>query len=146
MLPFRTAHIGGAIAMAALGAILVFAVPADLVPHLAVHSAGWAILGWGFVWLKGEIVANGAAGRSGEWAQSYREAFIGGPALIGAAGTLTLILAPAHFRSFPLHTIGLIVLIAAVAWLVAEVWANGVRRSRGRSERRDETDPPVILS
>lgn len=149
MLPFRAANIGGAVLLGALGAITLLAVPASILPGFPLSAVGWSCLAWALVWLVGEILANGASRIQRDGSQIFREANIAGPSLVGLAGTMLLVAAPATLGSvqIPVHRIGWILLAASLIWLVGETVANGVTRSRRRSAHLDDDPPgPILLS
>ena len=145
MLPFREASVGQPILTAIAATVVIVAAPARY-QGVPVVIIGWILLAWSLVWLVGEIIAKGTARAQMNCNLIFREANIRSPSLLGAAGSILLLVAPDQIGQVPVGTVGWIVTVGAVAWLVIESVANGVTRARGR-RRLDNTrqGPPIIL-
>lgn len=60
----------------------------------------------------------------------FRESNIGGPILMGLAGAIILILAPATYMGLRIDVLSWILIAWAVIWLVGETVANGTARAQ----------------
>src|SRR5699024_9757242 len=143
MSPFREASVGQTILAAIAATILLVAAPARY-QGIDVSAIGWIVLAWSVVWRVGEVSANGTARYRSGGNLVFRDANMRSPSLLGAIGTILLVVAPDQVGQVPVSTIGWVISLGAVVWLVVEAVANGVTRARGRRREQDPREVPPI--
>ena len=154
---FRQANIGLAVAFAAIGAALVFVVPDYGFEGFSLRTLGWVVFIWGLISLTVETLANGLASAQRDWSMNLRDANTIPPCGLGALGTAIVLFAEPLGSSLEVisasqfTTLGWIVGLAGIVWLIFECAVNGVvaprRRRREGHGPDDRNGPgPVILS
>src|SRR5699024_2847606 len=121
--PLREASVGPPLWAAIAATILLVAAPARY-QGIDVSAIGWIVLAWSIVWLVGEVIANGTARHRSGGNLIFREANMRSPSLLGAIGTILLVVAPDQVGQVPVSTIGWVISLGAVVWLVVEAVAN----------------------
>src|SRR5690625_6901326 len=123
MLPFREASVGQPILTAIAATVVIVAAPTRY-QGVPVVIIGWILLAWSLVWLVGEIIANGTARAQMNGNLLFREANMRSPSLLGAAGSILLLVAPDQIGQVPVGTVGWIFTVVAVEWLAIESVAD----------------------
>lgn len=60
----------------------------------------------------------------------FREASVGQPLLAAIVAAVVLVAAPARYQGIPVVTIGWVLLVWSLVWLVGEIVANGTARAQ----------------
>jgi len=152
----RSPNVGLAVFFAAAGAVLIFVLPDYRFEGFSLTKLGWVIFVWGLISLVAETLANGLASAQRDWSMNLRDANTIPPCGVAAVGTALVMFAEPLSRALDvltqgqITTLGWIVGLAGLAWLIFECAVNGVaparRRRRQGPEDSGNGQGPIILS